>query len=87
MFEHYKENGGKYGEKLLSYKDQKGKETLPYNKEFLNLIVKAAKEEQAMRVAEDQVFDEIYWNKGLNYFNAGGFKENLSFFSKKNIIF
>lgn len=78
VFELYKANGGINADKLLSYKSQKGKETLPKNKEFIDLIVSSAKNEQAMRDAQDQAFDKYYWQRGLDYYNENGFKENLS---------
>ncbi len=78
VFEQYKKNGGANANKLLSYKNQKGKQTLPNDKEFLKLIIDSAKNDKDFQDAEDKVFDELYWNKGVEYFSRGGFQENLS---------
>lgn len=77
VFIKYKELGGKNADSLLSRRSEKGKETLPDNKEYINLIISSAKEE-SFRKAQDQVFDILYWNKGLDYFNKYGFTLPLS---------
>lgn len=78
VFEKYKQSGGEYGDRLLSYKSQSGKQTLPYNKEFLKLIVDLGTTDELFKSAQDKVFDELYWNKGLKVFNDGNFKLTLS---------
>lgn len=78
VFEYYKQFGGKNADKLLSYKKDNCKEILSNNMDFLKLIIQSAKEDKSFRDAEDKVFDDVYWNKGLDYFNKGKFKENLS---------
>ncbi len=78
VFEYYAASGGKNGEKLLSYKKDSCKGLLARNKEFLNLIISSAREEESMRKAQDDVFDDLYWNPMYKQFTEWGFKEPLS---------
>lgn len=78
VFEYYKLTGGENADKLLSYKRYSCKGTLPKDQNFLRLIINSARNEESFREAEDRVFDDLYWNKGVAYFESGGFKENLS---------
>jgi chitosanase len=77
VFEHYQKLGGATASKLLSYKKDKGKQTLPNNKEFLNLIVSAGKNDPLFRQAQDSVYDLLYWKKGADYCATNGFETNL----------
>ncbi len=78
VFEYYKELGGKNADTFLARKKDSGKEKLPYDKDFLHLIIDSAKQEKAMRDAEDKTFDDLYWIPAENWFSQYGFKENLS---------
>lgn len=74
----YKKLGGKSAEQLLNFKPFSGKQLLPTNKEFLTLLVNCGKNDELFRIAQDNVFDIQYWNKGLKFFNDNGFELNLS---------
>jgi chitosanase len=78
VFEKYKEIGGSNADKLLFFKSHKGDQTLPKNKEFLNLIINTAKTDQKFRQAQDEIYDEIYWNRGYNWFERNKFSLPLS---------
>src|SRR5881396_3405058 len=69
VFEYYQESGGQNADTLLSYKKQSCKGILANDKEFLNLIITSAQNENVMREAEDKTFDDLYWNKGQSYFD------------------
>lgn len=78
VFETYKVLNGLNADKLLSFKTHKGNQTLPKNKEFLNLIINTAKNDEIFKKAQDDVFDKVYWDKGAIWFNAKGFVLPLS---------
>lgn len=78
VLEKYKAKGGMYGDTLLSYKSQSCKEILPNTPKFKNLIISAAQNEQAMRDAQDEVYDELYYAKGEKWAKDNGFTKPLS---------
>lgn len=77
VIQQYKDNGGVYGDKLLSYKSQAGKQTLPNNQVFKDMLVAAGKE-KAMTDAQDLVYDKLYWSKGVKWAKDNGFVLPLS---------
>jgi len=80
VFTEYKElcDDDKVADKLLAYRSKSCKEILPADKEFLNLIIDTAKEDQLFRDAQDKVYDELYWDKGFGWFEKNGFTLPLS---------
>lgn len=78
VFEAYKELGGDKADALLDYRKFKGKQTLPKDKKFLELIIQCAKNDPLFRSAQDRVFDELYWNPAFKYFTSSGFTLPLS---------
>jgi hypothetical protein len=78
VFQKYKELGGEKADMLLSYRNDSCKEILPKNKEFISLIINTAKTDKKFRDAQDMVYDELYWNRGLKFFNDNGFTLPLS---------
>jgi chitosanase len=78
VFESYKSLGGKEADKLLSFKKFKGDESLPKNKEFLDLIINTAKNDNNFKEAQDLIYDKMYWNKGLAWFNKNKLIRPLS---------
>ena len=77
VFEAYQKLGGVNASELLSYKKYSCQENLPYNTTFLNLI-KASKDDELFKKAQDEVYDEVYWAGGAKWFNDKGFKLPLS---------
>lgn len=80
VFEKYKElaDDKKVAIELLEQKKKSCSETLPNDKQFLNLIINTAKIDKDFRAAEDFVYDSLYWNKGVQWFNDNGFILPLS---------
>jgi chitosanase len=64
-------------DKLLEYKKQSCKGTLPDDDAFLKLIHKAC-EDQEFKDAQDAIYDKVYWSRGEAWFDQNGFKLPLS---------
>jgi len=77
VFEHYQKLGGVNASELLSNKKYSCQENLPYNTNFLNLI-KASKDDELFKKAQDEVYDEVYWAGGATWFKDKGFTLPLS---------
>jgi chitosanase len=78
VFNEYKKLGGVNADELLSYKKYKGDQSLPKNKEFLNLIINTAKNDENFKNAQDIIFDLLYWDKAYNWFEKNNFVLPLS---------
>ena len=78
VFEKYKSLNGSNSDKLLSFKKYKGDETLPKNKEFLNLIINTAKSDEKFKKSKDEIYEKMYWLKGDDWFKSNGFTLPLS---------
>ncbi len=61
LIEMYVENEGTYCHDFIPYLDLIGHTPLYENKEFKNLLVLAAKEDEIMRDTQDLFFDQVYW--------------------------
>jgi chitosanase len=79
VFQKYKEltDNDIVADKLLEYKKQSCKGTLPDNKDFIKLIHEAC-DDPLFREAQDYVYDKVYWNKGEEWFHNHGFTLPLS---------
>lgn len=77
VFSRYNDKGGKNGKKLLEAKERSCKGILPDDQEFLDLIHDSCSE-QVMKDAQDEIYDEIYWNKGAQWAEQNGFILPLS---------
>ncbi|CAB5226345.1 Glycoside hydrolase, family 46 [uncultured Caudovirales phage] len=78
VFEKYKSLGGSNADKLISFKKYKGDQTLPKNKEFLSLIINTAKSDEKFKIAQDEIYEKVYWVRGNNWFKSKGFILPLS---------
>jgi len=74
----YISKAGKYSDNFKKYVGAFGKGTLDDNKEFMALLVKASKEDQLMKDAQDETFDAKYWTPAFKFFTDNGFKKPLS---------
>lgn len=78
VIQRYIDNGGKEADFFASYKNKMSNESLCDDKAFLKALVKASLDEQTMRDAQDEIYDEVYWQRGEKWFNTGGFTLPLS---------
>lgn len=65
LLEMYVEHEGTYCHDFIPYLDLIGHTPLHENKEFKNLLVLAAKEDEVMRQTQDLFFDQVYWNPAM----------------------
>ena len=77
VFERYARKGGKNAAALLAYKSKSGRGVLANDSTFLQLI-KSSANEQSFRDAQDETFDDLYWDYGQAYADKWGFKLPLS---------
>lgn len=75
---YYIKADGKNAQAFQKYYDDIGVRALVDNKEFIRLLVSSSKEDQVFRDCEDKVFEDKYYTPAVNFFQAGGFTENLS---------
>lgn len=78
LLEMYIKDGGIYSEKFHPYLAKMGDGNLYKDIQFLNYLKTAAKEDPIMISAQDKIFDERYWKPAYAWFQANGFKTNLS---------
>lgn len=78
VVERYIKKGGKYADNFKKYLNSFGKGILDDDRDFLKLLVLSGKEDQIMRDAQDEIFDEKYWNPAEDFFNDNKFTLPLS---------
>lgn len=79
VVETYIKMDGKYADDFKKYVDKIGKTSLVNDKEFINLLKKASKEDQIMKDAQDKVYEDVYIRPAINWAKSRGFTHPLSF--------
>lgn len=75
----YVKKKGKYSAELAPYVSRIGKKpSLVSDTNFINLLKKSSKEDQLMRDAQDEVYEEKYWNRAYKWFVENKFTLPLS---------
>jgi chitosanase len=75
----YITRNGLYSKELLPYVSRISTDfSLADNQTFINLLKKASNEDKIMVQCQDDVFDELYFNPSLMFFNNGKFTTPLS---------
>ncbi len=74
----YLEKNGTFDDDFAPYVNKIGKTPLVDNTAFRTLLNRAAKEDQKFRDAEDEIFDEKYWNPAVAWAQKNGFTKPLS---------
>jgi len=74
----YANDSGKFVDSFAPYLKKIGTTALVDDKNFRALLVKASKEDQIFRSAEDKIFEDKYFAPALEFFNKGGFTLPLS---------
>jgi chitosanase len=74
----YIHKGGIYGDDLARFMERLGNEPLADDKQFKELLIKAAREDALMRTAQDEFFDIAYYNPARRFFDENGFILPLS---------
>jgi chitosanase len=70
--------GGPYSALLVNYLPRVGTGVLAANEAFVEALKRAGREDPNFRRAQDQVFDEVYWQPALRWFGANGLTLPLS---------
>jgi len=78
IIERYVAAGGRYAGELARYLPLIGKRSLVNDTEFKRLLRVSAREDPAMRAAQDETFDILYYAPALHFFRDEGFKLPLS---------
>ena len=79
VLESYINKNGTYASFFSGYQNKMSNGSLWQDKDFINTLIKASKEDQLMRDAQDEIFDKIYLSGALKYFKTKGFSLPLSF--------
>lgn len=74
----YINDSGILANEFSSYVDKIGKTPLVDDKAFRALLVRASKEDQIFRTAEDKILEDRYYAPAFKFFEAGGFSSPLS---------
>ena len=70
---------GKYANELSPYSAKIGKmPSLANDKRFDELLMKASKEDQLMKDAQDEVYDAVYYNPAMKWAENNGLKSPLA---------
>lgn len=77
LIELYIKNKGIHSEEFKKYLDKIEKKPLVNNKDFLELLEKAALD-PIMQKTQDAFFDEFYWEPAVEWAESNGFKHPLS---------
>ena len=74
----YCDKGGKYAAQFQSYHPAIGVKPLVNDSVFKDLLRRGGKEDPVMKQAQDEFFDEVYWQPAFEWFNKNGFTLPLS---------
>ena len=74
----YCDKGGKYAAQFQPYHPAIGVKPLVNDSVFKDLLRRAGKEDPVMKQAQDEFFDEVYWQPAFEWFNKNGFTLPLS---------
>ncbi len=79
----YVSKNGKYSDDFRTYVDgfgsnEIGKNSLVYDKTFINLLIKASREDQLMRDAQEEIYESVYFAPALAFFEKHEFKSPLA---------
>ena len=74
----YINDSGALASEFSNYVSKIGKTPLVNDKAFRVLLVRASKEDQIFRTAEDKILEDRYYKPALKFFEAGGFSRPLS---------
>jgi chitosanase len=78
VIDRYISKKGKYIDRLLPYQNRIGKmPSLAGDKNFITNMVFVSKNDQAMKDAQDEIFEEVYFNPALKWAETEGIKTNL----------
>ena len=78
LLQMYINDGGKYSNNFKPYVDILTKSSTVKDSSFKALLIKAAKEDQIFRTAEDKIFDDKYLRPALEFADKNGFGQPLS---------
>jgi chitosanase len=74
----YCDKGGKYAAQLTPYQPVIGVKPLVDDSTFKNLLSRAGKDDPVMKQAQDEFFDEVYWEPAFEWFKKNEFTLPLS---------
>ena len=78
LLELYVQKGGLLAGEIAAYFDRIGVVPLEDDAQFKDLLRRAAREDGIMRQAQDDFFDEVYFDPAMGFFQTNGFILSLS---------
>lgn len=78
LLETYAQKGGVLAGEFAVYLDRIGVVPLVDDQQFKDLLRRAAREDRIMRQAQDEFFDEVYYDRAVGFFQTNGFNLSLS---------
>jgi chitosanase len=78
LLEIYAQKGGLLAGEFAAYLDRIGVVPLADDQQFKDLLRRAAREDGIMRQAQDEFFDEVYYDPAAGFYQTNGFNLPLS---------
>ena len=79
LLEIYKNDGGKFADKLSPYISKMTSSSTVNDKQFIADLQKASREDPIMRAAEDKVYEDVYLKGAIKFCEDNGFETPMGF--------